>query len=380
MGDFPPQWVHVRDLGEGGQGHVFVVRSAGTLDVRQYVLKRLRNPKREEAFLNEVEAYRSLDHAHILRLIEAGKTPKGKPYILTEYCADGSLEFYPTFTALLPGLRLFRKVADAIAHAHRQARPIYHLDIKPSNILVRNEEPVVADFGICFIDDGEVTLTKEGHRGSLHYCAPELRNPKLSGPINLAAADIYSLGKLLYWLFTKEVYNGHEDDYANEENLLSRRFRSEPHFILLDELVTEMVKKNPASRLGTADTLLTRVDRLISRVASGGRVLDLRVPQRCLYCAEGKYQPAHQKVSVGMVYSKYPVFPDRELRKNPPPRTNVSTDNIYEKLRHVAQAIFNSPNTFGEPAPLLLVCDFCGNVQYFRLDYTDDGKGLNWLP
>ena len=55
---------------------------------------------------------------------------------------------------------------------------IFHLDIKPSNILLRDREPIVADFGICFIDDGEVTLTKEGHRGSLYYLCSGTAQPE----------------------------------------------------------------------------------------------------------------------------------------------------------------------------------------------------------
>src|ERR1051326_3526430 len=91
----------------------------------------------------------------------------------------------------------------------------------------------------------KVTLTNEGHRGSLHYCAPELRNPKLADTTRLAAADIYSLGKLLYWLFTKEVYDGHEDDYTKSENLLFRRYPTDPHLGFIDELVSEMSRKTP---------------------------------------------------------------------------------------------------------------------------------------
>lgn len=331
MGDFPPQWQHVRDLEEGGQGHTYVVRRADGTESTEYVLKRLKNPKREASFLNEIEAYRHLNHPHILKLIEAARTPKDRLYILTEFCAGGSLENYPMFTHPGAGLRFFRKIGEAIAHAHSQGHPVYHLDIKPSNILIRKSEPVVADFGICFIDDGEVTLTKEGHRGSLHYCAPELRNPKLADTTRLAAADIYSLGKLLYWLFTKEVYDGHEDDYTNSESLLLRRYPTDdPHFVFIHEPVSEMVKKDPAVRPQSADALLKRVDNLIQRIDARGHVLDLRIPQRCLYCAEGHYQPAHKKTPLGMVGSKYPDFPDRELRKNPPPRSNLATDSIYE--------------------------------------------------
>jgi hypothetical protein len=44
----------------------------------------------------------------------------------------------------------------------------------------------------------------------------ELRNPKILAPSRPATADVYSLGKILYWLFTGDVYDGHEEEYAGE--------------------------------------------------------------------------------------------------------------------------------------------------------------------
>src|ERR1039458_7584117 len=120
MGDFPPKWQLVRELEEGGQGHTFVVCRADGSDSREYVLKRLKNSKREAAFLNEIEAYRRLDHPHILKLIEADRTPKGKLCILSEYCAGGSLAAHPRFKSPSQGLQFFRSIVDAIFHAHNQ--------------------------------------------------------------------------------------------------------------------------------------------------------------------------------------------------------------------------------------------------------------------
>jgi len=55
-GDFPSRWEWVRDLTEGGQGYTFVVRKSDGSDLNLYVLKRLKNPKREDYFEREIEA------------------------------------------------------------------------------------------------------------------------------------------------------------------------------------------------------------------------------------------------------------------------------------------------------------------------------------
>jgi serine/threonine protein kinase len=92
-------------------------------------------------------------------------------------------------------LRLFQEIVAGAAHAHE--KQIRHLDIKPQNILLKVEKPTVGYFGICFIEDNELTSTSEGPHGSMYYCAPELRGPKIKGDTPLAATDIYPLGKVL---------------------------------------------------------------------------------------------------------------------------------------------------------------------------------------
>jgi len=215
MGDFPAQWTRVRDLSEGGQAHTFVVRRTdGSPDSELFVLKRLKNPKREDYFEREIRACETMEHPNVLKVLEHGRTPKGKLFLVTEYCPGESLqEHRPEFDTLGIGLRFFRQIVAAVAYAHAQEHHIYHLDLKPGNILLKNNVPVVGDFGICFIEGDEVSITKEGPRGSLYYCAPEFRNPKINGSARPAAADLYSLGKILYWLFTGDVYDGHEEEY-----------------------------------------------------------------------------------------------------------------------------------------------------------------------
>jgi serine/threonine-protein kinase len=210
MGDFPPQWKWVRDLNEGGQGHTYVVKREDQSDDLAYVLKRLKNPKRQDYFERELQACTTLDHPNVLKIIEHGITPGKKPYLISLFCEDGSLERRDVFQRPIDGLHLFAHICAGMAHAH--VAGISHLDIKPANIFLKNGVPVVGDFGICFIEDDEYVMTSDGPRGSLWYCAPELRGRKITRKTPLPLADIYSLGKVLYWIFTHEVYDSHQED------------------------------------------------------------------------------------------------------------------------------------------------------------------------
>jgi hypothetical protein len=73
------------------------------------------------------------------------------------------MEGQPSFQKPIDGLRFFLLICAGIAHAHESG--VYHLDIKPTNIFLRNGIPVVGDLGICFIEDGEYVMTSEGPRG-----------------------------------------------------------------------------------------------------------------------------------------------------------------------------------------------------------------------
>jgi serine/threonine protein kinase len=376
MGDFPTRWSLVRNLPEGGQAHTFVVRRADGADAREYVLKRLKNPKREDYFKREIHACMSLDHPNVLRVLDRGQTPKGKPFLITEYCPGGSLERQPDIAGVGPRLRFFEQIVAGIAHGHSQEHPIYHLDLKPQNILMKSGTPVVGDWGICFIEDGQVSMTSDGPRGSMYYCAPELRGPKISGDPRLSAADVYSLGKVLYFIFSGEVYDGHEEDYCNDPGKsLANLFPSHLQIALVDDLVSKTVRRNPSERIANGVELLARVQRTAERIEAGGRVLDLRIAQRCLYCGEGRYLPAHDRVYT-RGYSVNPKFPPIEERRKPDDQSSPERSR-YATMRDVAAGALGV-NRIG--IPLLLICDHCGNLQYFRLDMGQDGQGENWRP
>ena len=373
MGDFPQQWAWVRDLEEGGQGHTYVVKRSDGSESAEYVLKRLKNAKREEYFEREIEACERLSHPSVLKIVEHGKTPKGKPYLVTPFCEGGSLEAHEQFQTPIDGLRFFLQVCAGVAHAHESG--VYHLDIKPANIFLRNGMPVVGDFGICYIEDGEYVMTSDGPRGSMYYCAPELRGPKITSTAPLSAADVYSLGKVLHWIYSHQVRDGHQEDYAEApENRLGELFPAFPEFSFVDELVEGTVQRDPYQRIkngfSTAVNLNNRVQAVIDRIEAGGRVLDLTKPIRCLFCAAGVYKPIA-------------MLPPTEQRLAPPDPGVLPSyrPDIYEPMRSAAAAkgFHSSPGGTHSIGPLVMACQHCGNVQQFRFDLAPEAI-KNWQP
>jgi len=355
-----------------------VVERADGSDPGKYVLKRLKNPKRRDYFDREIRACLELNHPNVLRIIDYGETPKGKPFLVTEYCEGGSLQERPAFAVPLDGLKFFDRICEGVACAHEHEPPIYHLDIKPENIFLRNRTPVVGDFGICFIEENEVVMTSEGPRGSMYYCAPEFRGPRIRTASSPRMADVYSLGKVLYWLFTHEVYDGHEEDYSGApERQLAELFPTAPEFTFIDELVAATVRRDPNERAkaGFVDAvnLRNKVDGVIARIEAGGRVLDLRKPMRCLFCANGLYKMFPDYPGT------WPVTEDRLAERAQRSGWNPSS-GIFNRIRDVARNFYGS-NAIGTgaPIPLILVCQNCGNVQNFRLDIAPDALGV-WRP
>ena len=100
--------------------------------------------------------------------------------------------------------RLMATVARAIQHAHRKG--LIHRDLKPSNILIDElGQPLIADFGLVKRAGDASSLTASGALlGTPAYMAPE----QVSGDETTPAADIYSLGAILYQLLTAVPRSG----------------------------------------------------------------------------------------------------------------------------------------------------------------------------
>jgi len=194
-------------IGQGGTGTVWRARRAdGRFDGA--VAFKLLHPSlvgRTGAlrFEREGKVLARLTHPNIARLLDAGITPGGQPYLVLELVEGERIDRHCDAARMDVAARvaLFRVVLEAVAHAHRHL--VIHRDIKPGNILVDREGHVkLLDFGIAKLlqDEGGADvdeLTRDGMRAlTPDYAAPEqLRGGEVS-----TATDVYALGVLLYQL------------------------------------------------------------------------------------------------------------------------------------------------------------------------------------
>jgi serine/threonine protein kinase len=197
-------------LGRGGMGTVWLARRSDGRYEGKVAVKLLNaalvGRAGEERFRREGNILARLSHPHIARLLDAGVSVAGQPYLVLEIVEGERIDQYCDVNRLDVDarLRLFLDVLAAVAHAH--ANLIVHRDIKPSNVLVAGGGAVkLLDFGIAKLLEagtasGDATaLTREAGRAlTPEFAAPE---QVLGAPVT-TATDIYTLGVLLYVLLS----------------------------------------------------------------------------------------------------------------------------------------------------------------------------------
>ncbi len=199
----------VEPIGRGGMGSVWLAsRSDGRFEGSAAVKllnAELIGRSAGERFKREGTILARLAHPNIARLIDAGVSSLGQPYLVLEHISGRHIDQFCDGKALDVDarVRLFLDVLSAVAHAH--ANLIVHRDLKPSNVLVTDEGRVkLLDFGIAKLLEGDNqishhTLTREAGAGlTPKYAAPE----QVGGGAITTATDVYALGVLLYELLT----------------------------------------------------------------------------------------------------------------------------------------------------------------------------------
>lgn len=204
-----PGYEIVDELGRGGMG---VVYRAVQIELKRVVALKMMlggsqaAPADIQRFHIEVEAAARLNHLHIVPIYQVGSY-EGHHYFSMKLCEGGSLAH-----ALARGqwnaksaeaqkqiAEFMAQVARAVECAH--AAGILHRDLKPGNILLDSQgRPHITDFGLAKRVEGGQSLTQTGTvLGTPSYMAPE----QAAGKKLSAAADVYSLGAILYELLTQ---------------------------------------------------------------------------------------------------------------------------------------------------------------------------------
>ncbi|HSM15080.1 MAG TPA: serine/threonine-protein kinase, partial [Thermoanaerobaculia bacterium] len=224
----------VTPLGAGGMGQVYRARD-GRLG-RDVALKILplefaRDPERMRRFLSEAQAASALNHPNILTIHEIGEGA-GYHYLATELVEGTTLRQRLASGPLsVPdAVEVAVQVVTALAAAHDAG--IVHRDVKPENLMVRNDGLVkVLDFGLAkardaaVVDpDGETIDTPHTRPGvllgTIAYMSPEQSRGK---PID-GRTDLWSLGVVLYEMLTgRQPFEG-----ESSVDVLAEILRHEP--------------------------------------------------------------------------------------------------------------------------------------------------------
>jgi serine/threonine protein kinase len=244
----------VKDLTDGSTG---------------WVLKRLNNPNRVGRFQREVDAQSKLNSPHIPPVKDFFVSEEnGKSFLVTPYVGKNLMETADEHLAPRELLERFRGVVVAVHAAH--AKGVVHRDIKPDNVTVdEHGTPFLVDFGICADDGSEVVLTTVEGFGNASFAAPECDR----GSVDAAAeaSDIYSLGKLLYWMAT----SGRGRRFMRREDFDRETLNIADPLALqyVSVLIDRSVREDPGSRWSVTE-LRDGVDWALAKLAEHAAVAD----------------------------------------------------------------------------------------------------------
>ena len=339
--DYNERWRIKENLPQGGQAFVHkVIDKSGELD-GPFVLKRLINPRRLGRFANEVSALQELDNEGITKLVDFDLEVE-RPWFVQEYCEGGDLEDFVAEGKLRgPGqsFDFLIQISEALAYAHGKSK--IHRDVKPANIFLRSSDgpAVLGDFGLTFADTegGERLTFSDEQVGSRFYMAPELRDGRFE---NLTwRCDIYSLGKVLYFMLTggKKFDRENFDDQIND--VVGRT--GNVYLEHANNLLRKMITFNPESR-AAAMSISDEARRAKRLVAGRFPPLEGKHYSPCKYCGVGMYQPVASDLTGYTAFFGY---------------SGGSITSEANGLRAMA-------------------CDHCGHIQIFKIR----GPDCDWWP
>jgi serine/threonine-protein kinase len=201
----------LQELGRGAMGAVYkaldpqIDRTVAIKVILTQGLSRYELDGYKQRFYREARAAGKMSHAGIVTIHDIAEDDAGHPYLVMEFVEGSTLDHLieekTAAGSRLPfeqALDIGIQVANALDYAHR--RGVVHRDVKPANILLTTEGVAkIADFGIAKVSG--VALTQTGSfLGTPAFMSPE----QFSGGSIDARSDLFSLGAMLYWMFTGE--------------------------------------------------------------------------------------------------------------------------------------------------------------------------------
>ena len=272
-----------REIGRGMMGVVY--EALDTVLGRTIALKAIQlafpvapheREEFERRFFAEAQIAARLSHPNIVVVHDVGRDPEsGTLFIALEHLEGQPLSALVTPGSPLPwpeALRIVRRVAEALHHAHGQG--VVHRDVKPANIvLLASGEPKILDFGIARLAQEQGHLTPGKHFfGTPLYMSPE---QALGRPVD-GRSDLFALGAVLYFLLLGRAAFAAE----NIPTILVRVVRQYPPLpsflrpeipAAVDDIVARATAKDPAHRYPDGKSMAEDIEDVLAGRAARHR-------------------------------------------------------------------------------------------------------------
>jgi hypothetical protein len=272
------RFVIERLAGSGGMGAVY--RSLDRLTGAPVALKMMSYPGRhDDRFAQEARVLATLQHPAIVRYVAHGSTTRGQAYLAMQWLDGEDLATRLSRVGLTvpESLAVVRRLAEGLSLAH--ARGLVHRDVKPSNVLLAQDDPsraTLLDFGIVHMGLSEMGPTARPRTrtgtvlGTVGYMSPEqaIADRQLD-----ARTDVFALGCVLFECLTGQPAFRGEHVAA----VLAKVLRAEAPRVRelrpelpaeLDEFVARLVAKERAGRPADGSAVLHELDALGSVAGS----------------------------------------------------------------------------------------------------------------
>ncbi|WP_395683458.1 protein kinase domain-containing protein [Dokdonella sp.] len=257
-----PGYRILRQLGRGGMATVYLATQESV--EREVALKvmapaLLVDENFGERFLREARIAAKLHHRHVVGVHDVGRAGDCH-YIAMEYLGGGVVQAKDGSTRDVGfALRVAREIATALNYA--QEKGFVHRDVKPDNILLREDgSAVLTDFGIARACDSSLRMTRTGAIvGTPHYMSPEQARGR---PID-GRADLYSLGIVLYEMLVGRVPYHADDSLAVGIKHITEPVPQLPRpLAALQPLLDRLLAKEPEDRFQTGNEVAAAIAEL----------------------------------------------------------------------------------------------------------------------